>query len=67
MSSVLIPQKTQQGWVIKMPPEMAQALGVAEGSRVILYGKDGQIEVEVLPKFKADTVQAKLLQGCRHQ
>jgi hypothetical protein len=49
MSSLLTPQKTDRGWVIEIPPEMTQALGVTEGSLAILHAKEGHIEVEVLP------------------
>jgi hypothetical protein len=49
MSSILTPQKTDRGWVIEIPPEMAQALGVAEGSMAVLHAKAGRIEVEILP------------------
>ncbi|HWQ33397.1 MAG TPA: hypothetical protein VNQ79_11120 [Blastocatellia bacterium] len=49
MSSVLIPQKTGQGWVIEMPPEMAHAVGVAEGSLLILNAGEGGIRTEILP------------------
>ena len=49
MSSILTPHKTDRGWVIEIPPEMAQALGVAEGSLAVLHTKAGRIEVEVLP------------------
>jgi antitoxin component of MazEF toxin-antitoxin module len=54
MSSVLIPKKTEQGWIIEMPPEMAQAIGVAEGSFVVLYAKDGQLVPEILPPLAPD-------------
>ncbi|MFN7944376.1 MAG: hypothetical protein U0Z53_03415 [Blastocatellia bacterium] len=49
MSSVLIPKKTEQGWVIEMPPEMARAVGVAEGSLLILNAGEGGISTEILP------------------
>jgi len=49
MDSMLTPQKTDQGWVIEVPPEMTHALGVAEGSIAVLHAKAGQIEVEILP------------------
>jgi hypothetical protein len=49
MSSVLIPKKTEQGWISKMPPEMALAVGVAEGSFVVMYVRGGEIETEILP------------------
>ena len=37
------------GWIIELPPEVAQVLGVAEGAIGILHPKDGSLEVEVLP------------------
>ncbi len=46
---MLTPHKTQQGWVVDVPPEMAQAMGVDEGSLVVLHTKEGTVEVEVLP------------------
>jgi hypothetical protein len=49
MSITTTPQKTNLGWVIEVPYEMAQALGVAEGSLAVLHAKDGSIEVEILP------------------
>jgi len=49
MSITTTPQKTDLGWVIEVPYEMAQALGVGEGSLAVLHAKDGSIEVEILP------------------
>ena len=49
MSELLIPQKTDLGWIVEIPAEMAHALGVAEGSIAVLYGKDGNVGVEILP------------------
>jgi hypothetical protein len=49
MSITTTPQKTNLGWVIEVPYEMAQALGVGEGSLAVLHAKDGSIEVEILP------------------
>jgi hypothetical protein len=43
------PQKTGQGWVIDIPSEFAQELGVTEGSMALLPARQGQIEVEILP------------------
>lgn len=37
------------GWVIAMMPEMARAAGVAEGSYVVLYVKEGSVTAEILP------------------
>lgn len=49
MSSLLTPQKTERGWVIEIPAEMAHVIGVAEGSIAILHAKEGNIEIEILP------------------
>ncbi len=54
MSSVLIPKKTEQGWIIEMPPEMANAVGVAEGSYVVLYVREGSLETEILPPLSPE-------------
>jgi bifunctional DNA-binding transcriptional regulator/antitoxin component of YhaV-PrlF toxin-antitoxin module len=59
MSSINIPQKTDQGWVVDIPAEIANTLGVAEGSIVVLHAKEGSLEVEILPppspKLKASS------------
>ena len=51
MSGLLTPKKTDRGWVVETPPERAEALGIAEGSLVVLYAKSGSVEVEILPPF----------------
>jgi hypothetical protein len=45
----LTPQKTDRGWVLTMTPEMAKDAGVAEGSLMVLYLKDGGASAEILP------------------
>lgn len=54
MSAVLTPQRTEQGWVIEMTPEMISALGVAEGSKILLSTQDGTITAEILPPLAPD-------------
>lgn len=49
MSTLLTPNKTEQGWVVTMSPEMARAAGVAEGSLIMLYLKEGSVSAEILP------------------
>jgi hypothetical protein len=49
MSGLLAPEKTDLGWIVEIPTEMAHALGIAEGSVAVLYGKDGNVGVEILP------------------
>jgi hypothetical protein len=47
--STITPQKTDLGWVVEIPPEIARALGVAEGSLAVLHPQDGSLEIEILP------------------
>ena len=49
MSKMPTPEKTDQGWIVEVPPDMVKALSVAEGSVVVIYAKDGSIEAELLP------------------
>ncbi|MCI0392514.1 MAG: hypothetical protein MOB07_27600 [Acidobacteria bacterium] len=49
MSGLIAPQKTDLGWVVEISAEMAHALGIAEGSVAVLYGKEGNVGVEILP------------------
>lgn len=37
------------GWVLDMTPEMAQAAGVAVGSLVVFYFREGTVAAEILP------------------
>ncbi|ETW94101.1 MAG: hypothetical protein ETSY1_36305 [Candidatus Entotheonella factor] len=65
MSVSIKPRKTDLGWVIEIPVEMAQAIGVAEGSIAVLHVKDGQLNTEILPppspelKTAAQRIHAK--------
>jgi len=49
MNEILTPKKTDLGWVIQVPPEMAQGMGVAEGSLAVLHPKPSGLDVEILP------------------
>jgi hypothetical protein len=49
MTAVLAPQKTDKGWMMDLPDDMAEALGVAHGSIALLYVNDGIIQTELLP------------------
>lgn len=49
MNTVNTPQKTERGWVVHIPPEIARALHVAEGSLALLHAEGGQLEFEILP------------------
>jgi hypothetical protein len=50
MSKTLAPPKTDLRWAVEIPPEIAQALGVAKGSVAVFHTTDGKLEVEeILP------------------
>lgn len=55
---LLIPKKSEQGWVVDMTPEMARAAGVAEGSHVMLYVGEGGITAEMLPAATEEMKQS---------
>jgi antitoxin component of MazEF toxin-antitoxin module len=49
MPGALTFDKHEQGWAATMPPDMAQAAGVAEGSIVVLHLEADGIVAEILP------------------
>ena len=49
MSDVLAPEKTGRGWIIDIPPEMAEAMGAEEGSIIVLYPHEGGMSYEIFP------------------
>jgi hypothetical protein len=54
MIEVLTPRKTDLGWVIDLPPEMAQAMKISPDSIVVLYPREGALETEILPPPSAE-------------
>lgn len=54
MNNVNVPQKTDRGWVVHIPPEVAEAINVAEGSLALLRTEGGQLEFEVLPPLSPE-------------
>ena len=54
MANALTLTQTQQGWILKMPAEMAKVLGAAEGSLLVLYAKPEGISTEILPPASAE-------------
>ncbi len=49
MTELLTPRKTELSWAIELPPEMASALGVPEGSLIVLHVIEGRVETEIVP------------------
>jgi hypothetical protein len=54
MAETMTPRKTELGWVIDIPTEMAAILKVAPGSMAILSSKEGRLEAEILPPPSAE-------------
>lgn len=54
MAGIITPQKTELGWVMDIPAEMAALLQVEPGSLAILYPKAGMLETEILPPPSAE-------------
>jgi hypothetical protein len=42
-------QKTDQGWFIEIPPDMADVMKIARGSIGVLHPHKGGLEMEILP------------------
>jgi hypothetical protein len=63
MSDVLSTQKTGRGWIMEVPPEMAAAMGVDEGSVIILYPHEGGMSYEILPPLSPE-MEASVLETC---
>lgn len=49
MTAILTPQKSETGWIMEVPVEMADIMKVAPGSFVLLYPTEGTIDMEILP------------------
>lgn len=63
MSYVLTPEKAGRGWIMEIPSEMAKALGVGEGSLIVLYPREGGMSYEILPPLSPD-MKDSVLQTC---
>jgi hypothetical protein len=61
MSAVLtptnVPRKTDQGWIIDIPPDMADVMGVARGSIGVLYPRTDGLSIEVLPPPSPELIE----------
>jgi bifunctional DNA-binding transcriptional regulator/antitoxin component of YhaV-PrlF toxin-antitoxin module len=58
MSETLTPIKTDNAsFVVPMPSDIAEAIGVEKGSNILLYVRDGTIALEVLPPASPEIKQ----------
>ncbi len=42
-------QKSDKGWIIELPDDFTQDIGVEKGSIAVLYGSNGKVETEIIP------------------
>lgn len=49
MNNQTIIQKSERGWIIELPDDFTEEIGVNKKSIGLLNYKDGKIEVEILP------------------
>ena len=54
MNSTHTPRKTEQGWVVDIPTEIAASLGVEGGSLAALNVRDGGLQIEILPPLSTE-------------
>lgn len=54
MSQEIIPKKTDIGWIMEIPPDMAALLKVEAGSIAVLYPVEGELKTEILPPPSAE-------------
>ena len=47
MSAITL-QKSDKGWIIELPDDFAEEIGVEKGSIAVLYGGNGKIESEII-------------------
>lgn len=47
MSAITI-QKSERGWIIELPDDFAEEIGVEKGSIAVLYGGNGKVETEII-------------------
>ena len=41
-------KKSDKGWIIELPDDVSQEIGVEKGSIAVLYGKNGKVETEII-------------------
>lgn len=47
MSEIII-QKSEKGWIVELPDDFSQEIGVEKGSIAVLRGSEGKIEAEII-------------------
>jgi hypothetical protein len=47
--SVLVPQKSERGWIVELPDDFVEELGQEKGAIAVMYAWEGGIKTEVIP------------------
>jgi DNA-directed RNA polymerase specialized sigma54-like protein len=48
MNEIII-QKSNKGWIIELPDDFSEEIGVEKGSIALLSGSNGKVETEIIP------------------
>ncbi len=56
--SVIVPQKSERGWIIELPDDFAEALGQEKGSIAVMYAREGNIDTEIIPPPRPELQKA---------
>ncbi len=54
MSEQAVIEKTGRGWIIELPDEFAESIGIEKNSLGLLEYKKGKVEIEILPPPSAE-------------
>jgi hypothetical protein len=47
MNEIVI-EKSDKGWIVELPDDFSQEIGVEKGSIAVLRGSEGKIEAEII-------------------
>jgi hypothetical protein len=60
LTSSTAPRKTDEGWIIDIPADMADVMGIAHGSIGVLYPSQKGISIEILPPPSTELISSVL-------
>lgn len=47
--SELTLKRSEKGWIVELPEDFTETLGVEKGSMAVLYAGEGKIEADIIP------------------
>ncbi len=54
MMEAITIQKSDKGWIIELPDDFTQEIGVEKGSIAVLSGSNGKVETEIIPPISPE-------------